>query len=204
MADSSSGSASTRKIQVALGRYSPALVRVERSDEDALKIKPTGKRGRWQRVIEAMPDDATQVFLLDKTGATLWTHKLIDESVTPASKRVEETNQLLQLVMDAADQAQRRSQQFVEVQVGAFVKVINIMTDRLTHLERNYSSVLQLAADSAAKPVGEQSEVEQQNALLMNTVLKAGVERGMDKVLGPAKPPPKQQPQKGQPNGTKK
>lgn len=203
MAHADNCSASTRKIQVALGRYSPALVRVERSDEDALKIKPTGKRGRWQRVLEALPDDATQVFFLDKTGATLWTHKLVDESVAPASRKVEETNQLLQLVMDAADQAQRRSQQFVETQVGAFVKVINIMTDRLTHLERNYSSVLQLAADSAATPHGEQSEVEQQNAMLVNTVLKAGVERGMDKVFPAKKPQPKQV-QKGQPNGAKK
>jgi hypothetical protein len=185
MADISGSSPSTRKIQVALPRYSPAIVRVERADGDPTKIKPTGKRGRWQRVLEAFPSDGTRVEFLDKSGAVLWSRDIDDDDEKPATKRVAEADQLFQLVQTANDVAQRRAQEFVETMHKSFHSVITMLTERLSHLERNYSAVLQLAADSAAKPVGEQTETEQQNAELVNVVLKTAVEKGIDKAFPP-------------------
>lgn len=192
MVDGSAGAPSVRQIQVALGRYQPVTVRVERSDGDALVIKPVGKRGKWQRVIEALPDDATRIEMLDKGKAVLWAqsinlgeddeHQVDDE---PAAEGITSLSQMFQLVQNANDIAQRRAQEFVSEQQTSALKILDMATSRLAQLEANYSQLLQLAADSSTKtqePV-EESATDKENAAMLNIVLKAGVEKGMDKLF---------------------
>jgi len=193
MADMAS-TPSTRKIKIALARQTPAFVRVERSDGDPVIIKPHGSRGKWQRVMESIPDDAKRIELLDKTKAVLWAHTLDqdddqDTGDVPHAKGIDRIDQMFQLVQTANDVAQRRAQEFMEYQQAASLKVIDVLTARLVQLEANYSALLQLAADSSTTSgAPEESELDTENKNMLNLVLKAGIDKGLDRFL-PAKKP---------------
>ena len=205
MADTPS-TPSTRKIKIALARQTPAFVRVERSDGDPVLIKPHGSRGKWQRVMESIPTDGVRIELLDKTKAVLWAHVIdqgddvddVDEVKHAAG--IDRIDQMFQLVQTANDVAQRRAQEFMEHQQAASLKVIDVLTARLVQLEANYSNLLQLAADSSQKGAPEDSEMDTENKNMMNIVLKAGIDKGIDRFL-PAKNPKPKLKAKAKPNG---
>lgn len=204
MADTSS-TASSRKIKVALSRHSPAHVRVERSDGEPVIIKPHGTRGKWQRVMESIPDDAVRVELLDKTKAVLSAHVVDqgddDPADHPPAKGIVGIDQMFQLVQNANDVAQQRALEFMKEQQAASLKVIDVLTSRLAQLEGNYSNLLQMAADSSQKTAEpEEDEVDVENKNLMNMVLKAGIDKGFEKLMPAAKPKPKVK-AKTKPNG---
>lgn len=166
---------SSRRLQTALRRYSPSLVHVERRDNEPIDLRPTGNRGKWMRIIEALPDDAERVEFRDAKGAVLWALTLDrdDDDEAPASQTTHEVAQLLQLVIAAQDKAVARHGEQVVALTRGYTDLAQILASRLASMERTFGDVMKLAYESTvAAGQAEASSTSASSDALVGQVLQ--------------------------------
>jgi hypothetical protein len=141
-------SAVRARVHASLKRQRPASVKVYRNDsDDPTTITPTGERGRWERVVQAIPPTTERIELLDKAGGVLAALDVEPAEAASAANDDRDTK-LLKLLVQAQEMALDRQTSHMTGIMGAYERLARMLAERLTSLERGYSSVLQAAFDA--------------------------------------------------------
>jgi len=123
-------------------------------DDDVKLYKPSGgERGRWSRLVEALPTDWERVELQDKDGAVLWGIDTPRE-VTAAPGQLGkggvtgEVGALVRIMLQAQDMALARQGELVSKLTAGYERLAETLTGRLTSLEQMVSTCLQSVYDA--------------------------------------------------------
>lgn len=129
-------------------------------------LSPTGSRGRWERVVAAIPKTAERVELLDKGGGVLAAVDIEQEAAEPAGDPSTYSPMAwLALLLKAQDAAVARHIEGTRSANESLERLARMLADRLTSLEKGYSQVLQGAFDAtlmAAEAAGTQAAMEKE------------------------------------------
>lgn len=181
------------RIQATLKRHRPASVKVFRVDSDEeMVITPTGNRGRWERVVQSVPQNAERIEMLDAKGGTIFALDVEQPEAAPAEGTgpLSQTA-LLGLLLKAQEMALDRQTAAMKGITDAYERLAKMLAERLTSLERGYSQVLSaafestvMAAEAQAKLNIEEDKGESNNVLdAMAGELMQKLVTGKDKVV---------------------
>jgi hypothetical protein len=161
------------KVQAALRRQRPHAVKVYKVDsDDAMTISPTGERGRWERVVAAIPPTAERIEFVDAKGGTLFAMDIEQPDSATALDGGDRDTKLLALLLKAQEMALDRQTASLTGVMKGYENLARLMADRLTSLEKGYSQVLSaafestlMAAEAQAKLNGEVDKGENESAI---------------------------------------
>jgi len=141
------------RVQQELRRHRPAQV-VATVDDDVKTFKPSGgERGRWTRLLEALPAEWQRLELQDKEGSILWALDAPSDGIAAPMQagklgNVDQVAALLKLMLSAQDVALARQGETVAKLQAGYEKLAEVLTSRLTSLENMVSTCLQSVYDA--------------------------------------------------------
>ena len=147
-------------VDVAVRKHRPALVAVVRDDGTESTIKPTGRKGRWERVVASVPPDASRVELRDDDGDVVFALQPDDDDDAPAkaasaSGMSGEVERMLDLMLRAQQSALDRQRSQLDSLLHGYSQLAQVLASRLGSLERTYSDVMRAQYEAAASSGAE-------------------------------------------------
>lgn len=141
------------RVYQELRRHRPQSVAVH-ADDDVKTFKPSGgERGRWPRLLEALPSEWTRIELLDKDGDILWAldaQVQKSEGALPGLAKggaVDQVTALMKLMLQAQDVALARHAASVAQLSQGYESLASMLSQRLQSLEVMVSTSIQSVYD---------------------------------------------------------
>jgi hypothetical protein len=136
---------------------------VYRSDSDeATTIKPTGERGRWERVVAALPPTSERIELRDAKGEVLSAVDIETDATRAAGDDGDRDIKLLRLLQSAQEMALVQQTAAVTGVLKQYEQLAKLLAERLTSLERGYSQVLSAAFESTVMAAEATAKMNQE------------------------------------------
>lgn len=136
------------RVYTELKRHRPALVVVTFDDGESKSFKASGgERGRWTRLLEALPAEWSRVELQDKDENVLWGLDAPREGGTAAPKMlgtsgVDQVGALVKIMLNAQDVALARQGETLSKMQASYETLTKTLTERLTSLESLVSTMM--------------------------------------------------------------
>jgi hypothetical protein len=185
------------RVYTELKRHRPALVVVTFDDGESKSFKASGgERGRWTRLLEALPAEWARVELQDREENVLWGLDAPREGGTAAPKMlgsggtVDMVSQLVKIMLAAQDTALARQGETLSKMQASYETLTKTLTERLTSLEGLVSTMMQsvyeatLATAEVQGMLNTNGGQESQGQAMLMKLLKL---KGMD-FDGPRRP----------------
>lgn len=176
------------RVYQELKRHRPAMVVVTLDDGEQKVYKASGgERGRWTRLLEALPVEWSRIELQDKDEAILWGLDAPREGGTSAKmlagggSPVDQLAALSKIFLQGQDMALARQGEMLAKIQASYETLTKTLVDRLSSLEGIVSGMMQtvydmtlVAAEAESRNVtgGEQSQGQ---AMLMRLLKMKGV-----------------------------
>jgi hypothetical protein len=183
------------KVHQALRRTRPATVAVmtAESDEPSI-IKPTGQRGRWERVVASIPANVERIEFRDAKDNVVQAMDFEVEAPGAPEKDAGAARdlKLLALLQASNDAACGRQMEAIGLVLKEYQGLAKLLAERLTSMERGYGDVLKalfeatslgakaealLQAKEDKDADGEDDIVKQAAGMVMELLGKKGVDK---------------------------